>query len=236
VPTLDELTVEDLASGFARMAEAVDREGVLALEEAATRPSPIQEGVRLVVDGTRPELIESILATRGETMVRNRRLRLRMFLEGVTSIQAGDNPHIARHKIQVHYLDAGETEPPERFKDDMTVGELRGWMERGWVPTRRPRDIADLFLHLACCARSEGIDALGQVLDQVEPPFVRQALSLIVENRETARVREEMAPEVERNLARMEGVLRAIAAGVMGLARRQGPEEVERAVRAAGAL
>ena len=232
---LEELSIDDLAGFFAELEATALREGILALDDAATARSPLQEGLRLTVDGTEPELIEAILARHTETMVRNRRMRLRMFLDGVEAIQEGDNPWIIHQKMQVHYLDAGVTETPQRVNEAMTADEMREWLERGWLTTRTPADIADLFLHLGFSARNEGIAPLGKVLELVEPSFLRQALTLMVENRQTARLQEEMAPHMERELAELEGRLRAISAGVMGIARRLQPEEVAEAARRAGA-
>jgi len=230
---LEELSIDELARVYGELAEIAQREGILALEEVAQAPGPLAEGIRLAVDGTMAELIETILNTRTETMVRNSRVRLRMLLEGVTSLQAGDNPWIIFHKMQVFYLDSGDFENPQRVNEEISADELHDWLERGWFRHSTPAEVAELMLHLAFVARREGIEALEVALGVLEQPLLEGALRLIIESREKAVVKNQMGPRMEQELICLESRLRGVTAGVLGLAAKKEPGEVADAVRAA---
>lgn len=231
--SLEELSINELAKVYGEMAEIAQREGILALEVVAQAPGPLAEGIRLAVDGTLAELIEAILNTRTETMVHNRRVRLRMFLEGVASLQAGDNPWIVFHKMQVFYLDSGSFENPRRVNEEIGADELRDWLERGWLGHSTPAEVAELMLHLAFVARREGIDALEVTLGVLGQSLLEGALRLIIESRETAVVQQQMWPKVEQELNCLESRLRGVTAGVLGIAAKKKPSEVADAVRTA---
>jgi hypothetical protein len=231
--SLEELSIDELAQVYGEMAGIAQREGILALEDVARAPGPLAEGIRLAVDGTVAELIEAILNTRTETMVHHRRVRLRMILEGVASLQAGDNPWIIFHKMQVFYLDSGSFGNPRRVNEEIGADELCDWLERGWLGNSTPAEIAELMLHLAFVARREGIEALEVVLGALEQPLLEGALLLIIESRETAVLQRQMQPEVEQELRGLEGRLRGVTAGVLGIAAKKKPSEVVDAVRAA---
>ena len=231
--SLEELSADELAGVYGELAEIARREGILALEDVARAPGPLAEGIRLVVDGTQMGLIETILNTRAETMVHNRQVRLRMILEGVASLQAGDNPWIVFHKMQVFYLDSGSFGNPRRVNEEIGADELCDWLERGWLGYSNPAEVAELMLHLAFVARREGIGALSLVLGALEQPLLEGALRLIIESRETAVVKSQMWPELERELSRLEGCLRGVTAGVLGIAAKKEPGEAADAVRAA---
>lgn len=143
--SFEEIEIEDLAKVFAELGRVAKRDGILALEAFLPRyqgVGALHEGLRLVVDGTQPDLIGSILATRTQTMARNRRIRLQMIIEGICGLQAGDNPWILHHKVQVFYLETGEAEAPSRSREAITGAELKDWFERGWLHVRKPSDIA----------------------------------------------------------------------------------------------
>jgi flagellar motor component MotA len=232
---LEELSIDELASMYGEMTGIALREGILALEEVAAAPGVLSEGLRLAVDGTDRHLIRDILETRRETTVRNRRVRLRMMLEGVMSIMAGDNPWIVCHKMQVHFLDGNQQFMPSRVRERITGAELCQWREQDWLSTKTPADIAEMFLHLAFAARNEGTaTALEPVLGDLEPAFLRDALIVGIRTRDPAQVKAEMTPRLEQEVAELEARLRAVTTGVLGIQAGDPSDKVAEAVRQAG--
>ncbi|MBT3346741.1 MAG: hypothetical protein HN404_27335 [Gemmatimonadetes bacterium] len=231
--SFEEIEVADLAGIYAELATVARRDGILALEAylpPGRQTRAFQEGVRLAVDGTQPELIESILRIRTETMVRNRRTRLEMIVDGITSLQAGDNPWIIFHKMQVHYLDAGVAEALNRCREEITGDELRDWVERGWLGVRTPGDLAVTFLHLGFAARNEGIQALAPATGLIQQPLLKTGLEQLITDRDRAELRADLTRLVEAEIEKLEGHHRAAAAGLLAVAMGRTSQEAAQAV------
>ena len=60
-------------------------------------------GLRLAVDGTEPELVQAILGTWMSSLIHEHEVKYRKVMEGIMSIQSGDNPRIVEQKMNVLY-------------------------------------------------------------------------------------------------------------------------------------
>ena len=99
----DKIQIVPLIDLIVRASEKARKQGLLALEDdvnAYENPSLIL-GMQLVVDGTDPRLIESILTARiFSTNKRGKELLEQIIVcDGVLSIQAGDNPRLTEVKL-----------------------------------------------------------------------------------------------------------------------------------------
>ncbi|MCL2603488.1 MAG: hypothetical protein FWD90_03320 [Defluviitaleaceae bacterium] len=94
----------DVVETVVDLANTARKEGVLALEDRAVNMDDpfIQKGLMLIVDGTDPELVYDILRVEIVTSQREGAALLRwvMALEGLLSIQAGENPRIIEEKLK----------------------------------------------------------------------------------------------------------------------------------------
>ena len=231
---LEDVSIDDLGDLLGSLAAEAQRNGILSIEGYAdVLPSMLGEGLRLAVDGTQSRLIGDILVTRSETTARNRRIRLQQMLEGVLSMQAGDNPWIVHHKQQVYFLDAGDYQGADRINEDITPAQFDAWLLRTPVRSMRHAELADLFLHLAFLARREGIEALAPVAEKVDDPFLRDGLRMAAARRAPGEVRAELLPRMRTEVSALLGRLRAVRAGVLAIADGKAPEEVAAAARAA---
>ncbi len=89
----------DLITTFTSLADKARKQGILALEDEIDDLPPmflLRKGLQLAIDGTEPEMIRTILER--YILVGNYKgkelLKRVIILEGVLSIQAGDNPSI----------------------------------------------------------------------------------------------------------------------------------------------
>ena len=231
--SFEELEVEEIAEIYAELTEVARRDGILALESyipRGRRVNALREGIRLAVDGTNPELIADILRVRTETMARNRRVRLDMVIQGIASLQAGDNPWIIFHKMQVHYLDAGVGETPNRSREQITADELRDWIERGWLAARAPGDLAVLFLHLGFAARNGGLEALASAAQVVELPLLKAGLEQVIAARDHAELRADLMAQMEAEISRLERHHFAASAGLLAVVAGAHPDVVTKTV------
>ena len=89
------------------MAVITRQSGLVPLAELAElideRPLPM--GLELAADGTEPELIQTMIETQGQTLMHYLETKYRMVLDGVMSIQSGDNPLIVGQKLRNFYAD-----------------------------------------------------------------------------------------------------------------------------------
>ncbi len=102
---LDEMSNEDINEIFRNLAEVARAEGILALEALAGKMGDpfMQDAVRLAVDGTEPDLIMDILKTWLASLEHEYKTKHQKVIEGIMSIQSGDNPRIVEHKLSVIY-------------------------------------------------------------------------------------------------------------------------------------
>lgn len=231
--SLEALDSEEIAGIYAELAKLAGRDGLISLETllpSGRRVNAVKEGIRLVVDGTQPDLVERILQVRTETAVRNRRVRLEMIIEGILSLQAGDNPWIIHHKMQVHYLEAGVGETPNRCREDLTGPELADWFERGWLSLKAPGDIGVTFLHLGFVARNEGLSALAPAVDAIEQPLLRSGLKRLVDQREDGELAASLTSCMEEELNSLAVKHHAAIAGLLAVQAGRSEEETRQIV------
>ena len=117
--TIDLGNAASIRESFAVLAEKARQYGLLSLEDDIGTAKDLfgRLGLQLVIDGTDPTIIRSILSIEVETFeigekqrIREETLRMerelaiaiatkRMMLEGCLSLQAGDNPRIIEVKL-----------------------------------------------------------------------------------------------------------------------------------------
>jgi len=108
------------------------REGLLSLEDELEDLDDeyIKEGLRLVVDGTAGEIIDTILTNKaGLEQDENRRRLITIIKEAVLDIQRGDNPGFLAHKL-LSFLDNSELKAVEKH-----IGEVEFFAENKFEET-----------------------------------------------------------------------------------------------------
>lgn len=106
-----QLQFAEIDALFFNLAEIARRQGMLALD--ALNPPPKGEGVpvaesefltsalRLAVDGTDPRLIREIMEHGMKSLLHEQEVKYQKMVEGMVSLQQGDNPRIIEHKLAV---------------------------------------------------------------------------------------------------------------------------------------
>ncbi|MEW6752234.1 MAG: FliG C-terminal domain-containing protein [Candidatus Latescibacterota bacterium] len=100
-PALDEV-VERLVG----MGETARREGIRALAGALQEAGDddlLRAGLLLIIDGTSPDLVIDLLAARMKSLLAAYRTQRQMIVEGLLSIQSGDNPEVLRARLRALY-------------------------------------------------------------------------------------------------------------------------------------
>ena len=98
-------SLDDLDAWLVGLAEIARAEGILELNKAlsATPDGLSEAALRLIVDGVEPGLAREILENLAESCLREQEIKYRKVIEGVLSIQAGQNPRIIEQKLAVIY-------------------------------------------------------------------------------------------------------------------------------------
>ena len=117
---IDVSDTESLRQGLVKLAKKSKGGGLLSLEDdiSAFDNDFLKKGIQLIIDGTDPELVKGILRTEitsyedaGKMKIKEETLRMEkelakdirkkeMILEGILSIQTGDNPRIVDEKLK----------------------------------------------------------------------------------------------------------------------------------------
>lgn len=95
---------EAIVSTFGRLAAFVGRHGFLPLErlESSIANPLLRMGVELLVDGTDPLLIRTILEKYQETYLQQAKATLAMIVDGIDSLAAGELPHLVEQKLRAY--------------------------------------------------------------------------------------------------------------------------------------
>ncbi len=103
--SLSEMSYDEINKLFVDMAETARREGILALEKVGDVASDgfVKMAINLTVDGTEPALIMDMLETWKKSLMHEHEVKYWKVIEGIMSIQSGDNPRIIEHKLSVIY-------------------------------------------------------------------------------------------------------------------------------------
>ncbi len=101
---LSELSFDEIDRMFVWFGTVARREGILELEGVTRAPDEfLSKGMQLLVDGTEPQLIRTILTNWMESLLQEQKVKYQKVVEGIASIQGGDNPAIIEQKLGVMY-------------------------------------------------------------------------------------------------------------------------------------
>lgn len=117
---VDTNSAESLRESLVALAEKARSSGLLSLEDdlESVEDPYFRMGLQLVVDGTDPEIVKSVLYTELDSQKKKKQMEIKetvlrlekelaatvvkkkKIIEGVLSIQSGDNPRIVEQKIK----------------------------------------------------------------------------------------------------------------------------------------
>jgi len=188
------LSFSEIAAAIGDLARLARRQGLLSLEwmihdlEYSIEPGDelLRTGVVLALDGTEPQLIRDLLQTRTRTLLHRWQKRYEMIIEGLLSLQAGDNPCITEHALKNHYATGEELGFSYCHKNRrLTVSELTAFLEeqlRRSYPQLGLDELTDVISGLGTLARRQGILLLAGIADEVRrEPFLQGGLYLVLD-------------------------------------------------------
>jgi hypothetical protein len=99
-------TKQEIVESIVAIAEVARAQGLLALEDVRCGDNPFfQLGLQMAVDGADPDIVHAILERTKTTMLHELEERLSMMIEGIESIQMGDNPRIIEARLKAFLAD-----------------------------------------------------------------------------------------------------------------------------------
>ena len=178
---LDRLSPEQVRQICHGLAVMVENHGITSLEATVEGCASdlLAEAVRLAVDGTEPALLQDLVETRADTLVRYLETRQRMIIEGLAAIACLDNPRIVQHKVSTMYLvepEAAYREPEGNLElalqrlqgqpvSKMTLHELTEFLcDVSWIARR------------AIAVKSQGLAELKELADAVDDELLAAGL------------------------------------------------------------
>lgn len=102
---LEELSFDEINRMFRSMAEVARTEGILELQSIAESAGEglLAGGLRLLVDGTEPELLASILEANARSILHEQQVKLEKVTKGIAALQQGTHPMLLEHQVTVIY-------------------------------------------------------------------------------------------------------------------------------------
>ena len=111
VPYPDEVVIrldtkEEVIESIVTIAEVARAQGLLALEEIHRSDNTFfQLGFQMIIDGTDPDIVHAILERTKTTALHQLDEKLSMMIEGLESVQAGDNPRVIEARLKAFLAD-----------------------------------------------------------------------------------------------------------------------------------
>ena len=99
-------TKEEIIGTMVALAKLAQSHGLFAIDRIDATADPLLAiGLRMIVDGTDPSIVDSILYRKKQTMLKEYNERLDMFIEGIVSLQSGDHPVIIGEKLKAFSIE-----------------------------------------------------------------------------------------------------------------------------------
>ncbi|MFC1526315.1 FliG C-terminal domain-containing protein [Candidatus Latescibacterota bacterium] len=181
---LDELSVDQVRQVVHGMADLAWDHGVAALERLLPVGASdlLDEGIRLAVDGTEPDLVMDLMETRAGTVVRNLRVRMDMIIEGMASIATGDNPRIVARKLDTWHSSLRTRESDEA---EGTVESACQRLQERPASSMSPGELTSLITEMAWIAYrayfsgAGGPSTLMQLVAAIDDEYLACAIRLV---------------------------------------------------------
>ena len=173
--------------------EKSKREGLLSLEGDIDKPEKerrdtFEYGMRFVIDGTAPDVIQGILSALAAQEPDEQARRLKeMQKEAVLGIQAGDSPRMLLRALMSH-IDTAESVPLR----EALAGIFKAFPYEGFEsPDKEEKDFPEqaaqaiaLLLGFSEKARKEGLLALEGDLKNTDEGFLKEGLRMVLDGTE----------------------------------------------------
>ena len=190
----DEIMVLNAMDKITELSQLARREGLLALEDAVwnipleSEEEELRQLIMLLVDGTEPTLLEGIGMARYYTSLHTdyRALKSFLYLEGVLSIQEGENPRILEEKLKVmlpshlyiqYSKKVEEKKQEEKKKDDENLIENLCKGERQWNLGENGYYISKLTDYTVCDLGNRELQRVMREIDNVDLTLAMKGMS-----------------------------------------------------------
>lgn len=191
---------ESLRQGLVRLAEKARREGILSLEAegAALDDDFLKKGLQLIIDGCDPDLLESILTTEIDSYEGYSKLRVRemvlemekelvyilktkaMILEGISSLQWGDNPLITNERLIPYH-------PQSWSEKESEVAKVEGDYHLS---------LRESLVRMAEKGRREGLLSLENDANEVDDDFLKKGLLMVIDGGDPEMIKDILGSEI----------------------------------------
>jgi len=231
---LEALSIDEIVDFWVGATELARREGILALEQLKASPL-VQEALNLLVDGTKPDLVEDMLKTRIQhALLGGEEMRGRMVIEGLIAIRAGDNPGIVHHKLTTFFVDfrtpVQGTEPPQQRSSGELESSIKTRLQQS-LASMEYGEIAVLLTEMGYIGRWVGLEALGAFVDLTDYLLLRRGLELVAAEKPIKEVMETLEAQLDAELKAADRRYRAVIAGALAVQQGKKPEVTEQIVR-----
>ena len=212
--SIAQLGHEEIASLLTDMSEIAHTEGIVSLSgmEEHIDDSFFKEGLILALTGTELTSTQNQLETRMETSMYLHETRNRMIIEGIASVQAGDNPKFLSARLSALYEASDTLDGPSA--EGIPFSQLDFYQ------------IKDFFVGMTETARREEILALQELVEQIDDDLMKNALQLALKGTSPDSIRDQHNSRVTILLKYHDTRYRMIIAGIQSIQFSEAPHLV----------
>lgn len=228
-PYLD-MSLQEITAVVVGVANVARAEGVLEMENLADTASDdiLLTAMRLVIDGTEPELIQAFLGTRIDFFVRHFDTLRTMMFEGISAMHSGDHPRIVSRKMKVFYV--APYQERESYTD-VSVEDIISRLEALSVWDAQCEDVAEAITDMSIIASQESKRALEPVVSIVADPFLAQGLRLMIDDTEFSVIQDILGNRLEYGKKQIEMKSKMVVDGMLLTQGGNNPRIIEQKVR-----
>ena len=236
---LDQLSVDDLANLWRKLAEQAQSNGILSLNDYADSITDrfLYEALQLAIDGCDAGLLRDIMETRLDyTILQRQKTRGKIVIEGTMELLAGDHPAIMHHKLAIFVSEPSPDWGEET--DEVTAAELAAQVHQTPMAEIPLEQLVDLYVQVAQLIRAKDGEVLGTLRDALSQKrdaiseLMHRGLDMMLDEIDPSHIFESMETQLETRLDAVVKVHRMAIEGVCALQSGKEPREVEEAVRA----
>jgi len=225
-----DMSFEEITETVVGIANVARYEGVLEMENLADTASDdiLLAGMRLVIDGSDPELIQAFLGTRINFLIQHVDTLHCMIFEGIIAMHGGDSPRIVDRKMKVFYV-APYLE--REFYRDASVEVLKSKLQELSVWDARCEDVADVITDMSVIATQDNKQALEQIVPLVADPFLAQGLRLMIDDTDFEVIQDLLETRLEYWKKELEVKCHMVVEGMLMTQAGNNPRIIEEKVR-----
>lgn len=173
-----EAVFEEIGNFFFTMAEVCRMAGISSLRDATAGADEalFNLGLQLMLDGTEPPMIETILKTHMRALMHDHTTRSRMIVEGLTAIKSGSYPAVIDLRLRRFHVSE------QVWSSDYPEGPaqvVKEKLEEKSLDEFSLDELTEFLVDVSVAVRTEGISVLAELAELADDELLARGLEVM---------------------------------------------------------